>query len=102
LLCGGFGNVVASGIALAEAQQKITTFAEKNHALPTDAEGQALIDDITDANQMKLRYRRLSPEKFELSSAGPDKQFDTPDDLRVTGPGKKVDGADDASEDEEP
>ncbi len=78
---GGAGNVMKSGFAIAEAQQKILAYQKAHEALPDDEEGQELIEDILDGNEMALRYKRLDDDKFELRSAGVDKEFDTPDDL---------------------
>ena len=85
---GGVSTIFNTGKAMAEAEQKIVAYEKAHQALPDDEEGQELIDDILDGNEMPLRYRLLGPKSFELRSAGPDKEFDTADDMPKIGMGQ--------------
>ena len=77
----GVRKMAFNVIAVLQADQKIKDYEKQNHALPDDETGQALVQGFVDGNGVPVRYRLVKPDKYELRSAGPDQQFDTPDDL---------------------
>jgi hypothetical protein len=77
----GARKMIGNVVALLQADQKIKEYEKQNHALPDDETGQALVQGFADGNGMPVRYHLVKPDKYELRSAGPDQEFDTPDDL---------------------
>lgn len=73
-------NRLNTGNALAEAEVRIHRHHDMHGALPDGIEGNKMILDLKDAWGESLRYD-LDGDKFVIRSAGPDKRFDTPDDL---------------------
>lgn len=53
-------------------------------ALPSDSDGEALISGISDPWGRPLDYRLISSTQARVSSAGPDGEFLTPDDINDT------------------
>jgi POT family proton-dependent oligopeptide transporter len=53
-------------------------------ALPSDSDGEALISGISDPWGRPLGYRLISSTEARVSSAGPDGEFLTPDDINDT------------------
>ncbi|HVS72171.1 MAG TPA: DUF4190 domain-containing protein [Phycisphaerae bacterium] len=70
--------------SMTTAETRIHTAYAEHTSLPTDDDGDALIDDLPDQWHHTLRYHRLSPTRYELRSAGADGTFDTPDDITKT------------------
>jgi len=82
--CMSFGAamkpVVETESALTEARSKIEDYDFENDKYPSEAEGNALIQGITDYWETQLRYEP-SGDGYVIRSAGADKTFDTPDDM---------------------
>jgi hypothetical protein len=80
------GTEIQAGLktagTLASARKKVEDHKVEKGEYPDDEEGQALVADLTDGWEMELRYQK-QPEGYDLRSAGPDKQFDTDDDVLV-------------------
>ncbi|HVX87223.1 MAG TPA: DUF4190 domain-containing protein [Phycisphaerae bacterium] len=85
-----FGFAAAVGPALqtygniSTAESRIHDAYAQHMSLPTDDDGDTLIDDLNDQWSHPLRYHRLGPTRYEIRSAGPDGSFDTPDDIIKT------------------
>jgi hypothetical protein len=67
---------------LGEARQAIENARSPDGSYPGQAEGDALIAGKTDYWQMPLRYEPTA-DGYVVRSAGPDKQFNTTDDLTM-------------------
>jgi len=77
-------QVFQTSIAMAEAHTIIESNRGENDALPSDEEGNRLIEDIEDGWGNPLQYE-LDGETFIVRSAGPDGEFDTADDIPPSG-----------------
>jgi hypothetical protein len=75
------GKGIETVAALGEATAKIEAYRAEHNMLPDGIEGNKLIIDRKDAWGQSLRYE-LSGSTYIIRSAGPDQQFDTPDDLK--------------------
>ena len=71
---------------LAEARQIIEKHKIDQGEYPSDDEGQALVDAISDGWEGKLRYKK-EDDGYDLRSAGKDQKFDTMDDVMQGTPG---------------
>lgn len=69
--------------ALQEATARIVQFHVEEGKLPEGIEGNKLFiaNDYRDAWGTELRYEPAEDNTFQVRSAGPDRQFDTRDDL---------------------
>ncbi|UUO08938.1 hypothetical protein M4951_11610 [Blastopirellula sp. J2-11] len=68
---------------LDEAIVVIETDRQAKGELPEGVDGNKLVLPITDAWEQSLRYEPEDSGQYAVRSAGPDQQFDTPDDLRM-------------------
>lgn len=87
LAFAGFGAMAGIAIDMAETQTaveqavvRIEASRAEAGALPDNADGQALIDDLRDGWDRGLRYV-LIEGTYRIVSSGPDGTFDTADDL---------------------
>jgi hypothetical protein len=87
LAFAGFGAMATIAVDMVETQTavehaatRIEEFQAEHGALPTNDEGQALIDGLRDGWDHGLRYV-LAGETYRVVSSGPDGSFDTGDDL---------------------
>ena len=72
----------AANIAiLQQARSEIEKHKKEHGVYPSDEEGQALIDDLTDSWGTTLRYKKTDEDTIDVRSAGQDRSFDTADDL---------------------
>ncbi|HTN77139.1 MAG TPA: DUF4190 domain-containing protein [Pirellulaceae bacterium] len=79
-----------TSLRIQEASDIINQFQKEHNALPDAIEGRKLIIEKKDAWGETLDYDLDEPNNsFVIRSAGPDKQFDTPDD--VTSKSKQFD-----------
>jgi len=69
---------------LAIAAVEVEQFRHQHGKLPEGIEGNKLVLKFQDAYGTSLRYEPEEGTKFAVRSAGPDQEFDTPDDLRET------------------
>jgi hypothetical protein len=98
LFVGFFGVMIFSAIAMGspgirtfgsvqEAHTRIDSAASTNdYTLPDDPLGEIAISDQKDGWGNPLRYRRLSPGRYEIRSAGRDGLLNTADDLEQSFP----------------
>jgi len=87
--CVGIGRSVEHHVKTMatgdEATQAIETYREKHDGeLPDSEEGQALISKYKDDWGTALRYERTEDD-YEVMSAGPDRKFETEDDVSLRG-----------------
>jgi hypothetical protein len=75
-----FKQGLETGLVIAEAHTIIESHRGENDALPSEEEGNRLIEDLEDGWGNPLRYE-LDGEKPVIRSAGPDGEFDTKDDI---------------------
>jgi hypothetical protein len=70
-------------VALRTGVAKIEEFRLENSSLPEGVEGNMLLirANLVDAWGEDLRYEPIDKQNYAVRSAGPDKQFDTPDDI---------------------
>ncbi|MFI4875002.1 MAG: hypothetical protein ACIALR_06685 [Blastopirellula sp. JB062] len=61
----------------------IETERREKGELPEGVDGNKLVLPIVDAWEQSLRYEPDGIDRYAVRSAGPDRQFDTPDDLRM-------------------
>ena len=73
-------QVFETSFAMYKAHTVIESHRGENDALPSDEEGNRLIEDLADGWGNPLRYE-LDGETFMVRSAGPDGEFGTPDDI---------------------
>ena len=71
---------ISTGITIAEGHTIIEEHRDDNDALPGEDEGNALIEHLEDGWGNPLRYE-LNGDAYVIRSAGPDGEFDTPDDI---------------------
>lgn len=76
------GPSAITQISALQANLKIEMHKDANHALPDDAEGNALLKDIKDGWERPFQYKRIDDTHFEIRSAGLDGQFNTADDIK--------------------
>jgi hypothetical protein len=69
--------------ALQTAVAEIEDFRLENHQLPEGIKGNMLLieAELVDAWGEDLRYDAIDKQQYTVRSAGPDKEFDTSDDL---------------------
>lgn len=72
-----------TAVAMQTAVNKIEAYSVENGRAPEGIEGNMLLieADLNDAWGESLRYDALDKNDFAIRSAGPDKKFDTADDL---------------------
>jgi type II secretory pathway pseudopilin PulG len=85
LSCLGLGMSVAAmetktQAALSDADQRVQQYYLDNRTLPSDLDGNALIDSLRDGYGHRLRYYQDPPSSYQIHSAGPDGRFGTADD----------------------
>jgi hypothetical protein len=90
LSCLGLGTALAAmplktQAALEQADQKIQQYYLDNRKLPSDFDGNNLLDTTRDGWGHRMRYYQNPPEGYEIRSAGPDGRFGTTDDMTRTG-----------------
>lgn len=73
---------------MAEATTIIEEYRRTNDALPTENEGNELLQDLEDGWGNPLRYE-LDGERYVIRSAGPDGRFSTDDDILPTMMGRR-------------
>ena len=68
---------------MAQAVAQVDDYYHQNETLPEGIDGNKLLisAELSDAWGESLRYDRLEGERFHVRSAGPDREFDTADDL---------------------
>ena len=91
LLLGGFIVMIVStpqaldgiktGITIAQAHAAIEESRGEDGALPSDEEGNQLIEEFEDAWGNPLRYELQGEDRYIIRSAGPDGEFGTADDI---------------------
>jgi type II secretory pathway pseudopilin PulG len=69
-----------TNIAIADARNAIENYRREHNTLPDGIEGNKLVVPFKDGWQTELRYE-VDGNEYVIRSAGPDKAFDTPDDL---------------------
>jgi hypothetical protein len=69
-------------VTLNDARQRIENARTAENTYPSEAEGDQLIAGLRDFWQTPLRYEPQGT-RFAIRSAGPDKQFNTPDDMTI-------------------
>lgn len=74
------GKAFDTHAAISEANEAIRRYQQEHNALPDGIEGNKLVVEKKDAWQTELRYE-VDGNNYVIRSAGPDKTFDTPDDL---------------------
>jgi hypothetical protein len=90
--CLGMGIAAAANeqvtiSALNDAERQIQDHYATHSALPSEFEGNNLIDAIRDKDGRRLRYTPLPPSSYEIRSSGIDGRFGTSDDRVRTGMG---------------
>jgi hypothetical protein len=73
-------NVFETSIAMAEAHTIIEANRGEGDALPSEDEGNELLEDLEDGWGNPLQYE-VDGERFVVRSAGPDGEFGTEDDI---------------------
>ena len=94
-IIGSVGTVIlAVGIAVlssslgqtmlnaGQAAAVIIEHHEQHHVLPDQQQGDTLVDQFDDGWGTPLRYERLDEQRYEIISAGEDRQFGTDADVR--------------------
>jgi hypothetical protein len=71
--------------AMTQAEGVIESYRNDTARLPEGIEGNKLVLQFQDAWKTELRFD-LENDAYAIRSAGPDRQFDTPDDLVETHP----------------
>ena len=66
-----------------EASQKVVAFQKEHERWPDGLEGNRLVVQSKDSWNNELRYE-MADQGFTIRSAGPDGQFETPDDCKST------------------
>ena len=74
------GKALETHSAISEANEAIQRYQREHNALPDGIEGNKLVVEKKDAWKTELRYE-VDGNNYLIRSAGPDKKFDTPDDL---------------------
>ncbi len=75
-----FGKINNTHITIADARNAIENYRNEHNTLPDGIEGNKLVVPFKDGWQTELRYE-VDGNNYLIRSAGPDKTFDTPDDL---------------------
>ena len=73
-------NGIKTGITIAEAHAAIEEARDEDGALPSEEEGNRLIEEFEDAWGNTLIYE-LDGDHYVIRSAGPDGKFGTADDI---------------------
>lgn len=91
LLVGAFAVVLVStpeivdgiktGFTIAQAHARIEENRGEGGALPSEEEGNRLIEEFEDAWGSPLRYELQGEDRYVIRSAGPDGEFGTEDDI---------------------
>ncbi|MDP6446085.1 MAG: hypothetical protein QGG36_08065 [Pirellulaceae bacterium] len=76
----GATMTVKTGAAMATAQQRIEKFKTDHGSYPSYEQGNELIGDLADGFQKRIRYH-AEGARAVITSAGPDREFDTADDI---------------------
>ncbi|MHC4729135.1 MAG: hypothetical protein ACYS6Z_00925, partial [Planctomycetota bacterium] len=71
---------IKTGITITEAHKIIEEHREESGALPSQEDGNRLIEDLEDRWGNALRYE-VDGETYVIRSAGPDGEFGTADDI---------------------
>lgn len=76
----------ATGVAMQQAIATIEEFRRENNQLPEGVDGNVLLieAELKDAWGESLRYDQIDKHDYDIRSAGPDRQFDTRDDLTLS------------------
>ena len=70
--------------AMDVARSTIESNVSRTRSLPSDSSGTSMVVRHRDAWNRSLRYERLGNNRYQIISSGPDKQFDTRDDIKKT------------------
>jgi uncharacterized membrane protein len=70
--------------AMNVARSTIESSVARVRSLPSDSSGTSMIIRHRDAWNRSLRYERLGNNSYQIISSGPDKKFDTRDDIKKT------------------
>ncbi len=92
------GEMATHGV-IAGAEAEIDQERANMGALPSDADGKALISGMSDMWGVGLRYELIDEDNYLITSAGPDMAFDTEDDLTSDDEIGEEDGMDDGEPD---
>lgn len=74
------GKAIQTQVVITEAKASIENYRAQNNALPDGIEGNKLVVVKKDGWETELRYD-LDGDSYLIRSAGPDKEFDTEDDI---------------------
>lgn len=77
------GFVHAEADAIKEGIDRIGSYWETNHRLPSTEQGSELVEDLQDPWGQSLRYLQRSGKSFIVSSDGPDKVWQSEYDIRA-------------------
>jgi hypothetical protein len=75
------GPTIQTTSSMVESERIIVEYRDEHGAFPDGVQGNLMIRDHTDAWATPLHYERVSDDAFEIRSAGPDRTFDTSDDI---------------------
>lgn len=78
-------KIELTGVNLEALSREVLSFATEGEGLPQSLDAlrrfRPTAGSVPDAWGTPIRYQRLSDASFRLTSAGPDKTFDTADDI---------------------
>jgi hypothetical protein len=75
------GPTIQTTSSIVESERIIVEYRDEHGAFPDGIQGNRMIRDHTDGWETPLRYECISDDAFEIRSAGPDRTFDTSDDI---------------------
>lgn len=74
-------HAIKTGITVAQAHKTIEENRGEDGALPSEEDGNRLIENLEDAWGNPLRYELQGENRYVIRSAGPDGKFGTKDDI---------------------